>query len=735
MPSFARIQTTMSSKGRARHLFVLLAVLAAIVLSHLTAAAPIKEVRRILILNEVNATYPAITITTQAIQTALNDSPFHVDFYAEYMDTTLFPDPAVQQEFRDSYIRKYQNRKLDVIITIGPSPLKFMREVHQRAFPGVPIVFCLPTIGVPGAPILDDDFTGVEIDMAPAETVGIALRLLPGTKNVVVVGGVAPFDREQQANIKEELKAYERRVDILYLTDLAMPDLLERLKHLPGNTVILLTSISADAAGTGFKSNELGTLVAGAANAPVFGLYDVYLNHGEVGGYLSSFSEQGKVAGGMALRILRGEKPQGIPKVKGVNTYMFDWRALKRWGIKESALPPGSRILNRQPTAWDSYKAYIIGAISLIVVESLLIFELLWQRTRRREAEAGLAITNERLRLAVEAGRSLAWDWDIKSDRDRWFGDLETVFGIPVDSYSGPGDEFRRKVHPEDRERILKAVADARENRKPFVAEFRVIRTDRIVRWISARGKFYYGRHGDAERMLGMAVDITDRKQVEEGLASLSGRLISAQEEERKRIAREIHDDYSQHLALLAMDLENLDEEIEIPSANQKLHRIWDGIGEIGADLHSLSHRLHSSTLDTLGLVAGAKAFCTEFAEQQEIRVDFADENVPRHVPADAALCLFRIVQEGLRNIKRHSGADRAEVRLECSGEKLHLSIADRGRGFDVNNRSPRSGIGIRSMEERLRLLGGQLSITSQAMDGTKVEAWLPLRVPGKSAV
>ena len=343
MPSFARIQTTMSSKGRARHLFVLLAVLAAIVLSHLTAAAPIKEVRRILILNEVNATYPAITITTQAIQTALNDSPFHVDFYAEYMDTTLFPDPAVQQEFRDSYIRKYQNRKLDVIITIGPSPLKFMREVHQRAFPGVPIVFCLPTIGVPGAPILDDDFTGVEIDMAPAETVGIALRLLPGTKNVVVVGGVAPVDREQQANIKEELKAYERRVDILYLTDLAMPDLLERLKHLPGNTVILLTSIGADAAGTGFKSNELGTLVAGAANAPVFGLYDVYLNHGEVGGYLSSFSEQGKVAGGMALRILRGEKPQGIPKVKGVNTYMFDWRALKRWGIKESALPPGSR--------------------------------------------------------------------------------------------------------------------------------------------------------------------------------------------------------------------------------------------------------------------------------------------------------------------------------------------------------------------------------------------------------
>ena len=145
---------------------------------------------------------------------------------------------------------------------------------------------------------------------------------------------------KELANVKKELKAYEGRVEISYLTDLAMPDLLKRLRHLPGNTLVLLTSIGTDAAGTSFKSNESGPLIAGAANAPVFSLFDVYLNHGEVGGYLSSFSEQGKVAGGMALRILRGEKAREIPRVKGVNTYMFDWRALKRWGLNESALPP-----------------------------------------------------------------------------------------------------------------------------------------------------------------------------------------------------------------------------------------------------------------------------------------------------------------------------------------------------------------------------------------------------------
>ena len=174
---------------------------------------------------------------------------------------------------------------------------------------------------------------------------------------------------------------------------------------------------------------------------------------------------------------------------------------------------------------WEAYKAYIIGGISLILAEALLIFGLLWQRARRRAAETELAITYDRLRMAVEAGRSVGWDWDLKTGRDQWFGDLETVFGIPSDSYSGHVDDFRRKIHPEDRELVWQAVADARKNRKPYVAEFRVVRTDGTVRWITARGKFYYSPNGDAERMLGMAVDITDRKLAEEALRGSEQRL------------------------------------------------------------------------------------------------------------------------------------------------------------------------------------------------------------------
>jgi signal transduction histidine kinase len=306
------------------------------------------------------------------------------------------------------------------------------------------------------------------------------------------------------------------------------------------------------------------------------------------------------------------------------------------------------------------------------------------------------------------------------------------------------------------REVVWNALNDARQSQSLCIDEFRVVSGDEAVRWVTADAQFHRDATCDADRTLRMAVettdrkrteeklreseetpagntgsciDVTERKMAEEALSGVIGRLIAVQEEERKRIAREIHDDYNQRLAMLAIDVEELAEQIgnSPADAGERLFEIWNGISELGADLHSLSHSLHSSTLESLGLIEGARAFCEEFAGQQRIQVDFAHENVPPDVPEEAALCLFRIVQESLRNVKRHSGADTAEVRLEASGEKLHLSVADRGMGFHVSQRSSRDGIGIRSMEERLRSLGGCLEIDSRPMEGTRIDAWLPL--------
>lgn len=959
-----------------------------LLLTTTVVAADVKKVRRVLVFNDLGSiSSPGFALIDRAIFAGLEKSPYQIEFYNENLETTLFSDTNSQREFREWYVRKYRDRKPAVIIAAGQASIKFMVESHEAYFPNTPVIFCGSAESVIDELKPDSHFTGVWAVPQPEMTLNAALQMQPGTTHVAVVGGAGAFDRNVEAIVKKSLSNYGSKLEFTYLTDLTMPALLERLKHLPSKTVVLHTSIMEDAAGARFiDASQSVPMVVGSANAPVFVLDDVDLGMGTVGGNLVSWAATGQIAASMALRVLNGERTEDIPIVKSANVYMFDWRALRRWGFKESNLPPDSVLLYRQPGAWELYKWYIIGGISLILVQALLILGLLWQRARRRKVEAELAIANERLRLAVAAGKAVGWDWDLGSGRDRWFGDLQTVFGIPSDTYSGHVEDFRRRIHPEDRELVWKAVADARRDQKQYIAEFRVVHSDGTVRWITANGKFYYTAKGLANRMLGMAVDTTDRKRaeeklreseerlagiiatamdaiivvdqeqrivlfntaaekifgcqedevigttvdrlipvrfrheqignifrfgqngvtnckmgllnglwalratgeefpieasisqidtarkklftfiirdvteshraqeavreseerfrlvantapvliwmsgpdklrnyfnqpwleftgrsveaelgkgwaqgvhpedlricldtytsafdrresfkmqyrlrrndgeyrwvsdigvprfnpdgsfagyigscvdvterkmVEEALASLSGRLIDAQEEERKRIAREIHDDYTQRLAMLAMDLEELADKVGDSSveAAQSFHELWNQIGELGADLHSLSHRLHSSTLESLGLVPGVKAFCEEFGMQREIQVEFTHENVPRGIPGDVALCIFRITQEALRNVKRHSGSERAEVHLEVSGDKLHLSVSDRGKGFDVNSVSTRDGIGIRSMEERLRSLGGHLEIDSRRMEGTRIDAWLPSRV------
>jgi signal transduction histidine kinase/ABC-type uncharacterized transport system substrate-binding protein len=735
--SFRQLDGGRNGCARKSALLLIVAV-AAFLLPQLTGAAPLKEVRRVLIFNVYSPlSSPGVALMDQAIVAGLEKAPYQIELYTEELESALFPEEASQREFREWYVHKYRDRKPDVIIAVGPDPLKFLAETHGRAFPNIPIIFCGSTEEMLEDRKLDSHFTGVWGTATPDKTLEAALRLQPSTRHVVVVGGVSAYDRQLESITRASLQKYKSKLDVTYLTELDMPTLLDRLQHLPRNTIVFHTSIMQDAAGSRFiDASQAVPLVASAANAPVFVVDDVDIGKGTVGGNVLSFAAQGEVAASMAVRVLTGEKTRDIPIVKSANVYMFDWRALRRWGLKVGDLPPGSVILHRRLTVWEAYQRYIIGGISLILVEALLILGLLWQRARRRKVERELAVTNDRLRLAVEAGGSVAWDWDLASGRGRRFGDLQTIYGIPASSYSGEIEDFRHHIHPADQAMVASALEDARQNRKPYAAEFRVVRNDGSVRWITARGKYYYADHGNAIRMLGMAVDITERKMAEEAFISLSGRLIEAQEEERSRIAREIHDDYNQRLAVLAFDLVDLAENIENTDveAGRRLHEHWNQVCELGADLHVLSHRLHSSTLENWGLVAGARAFCEEFAGQQEIQVDFTDDNVPAGISGDVALCLFRILQEGLRNVKKHSGADRAEIQMDVTGDKLHLSISDRGRGFDSKVRSSQSGIGLRSMEERLRPLGGKLQIHTRPMEGTRIEAWLPFTIGGHQA-
>jgi signal transduction histidine kinase len=218
--------------------------------------------------------------------------------------------------------------------------------------------------------------------------------------------------------------------------------------------------------------------------------------------------------------------------------------------------------------------------------------------------------------------------------------------------------------------------------------------------------------------------DITDRKLSELALASVSRRLIEAQELERLRISRELHDDIAQRVALLAIELQQLQEE---PSeARGRIAELQKQTAEIAADIQSLSHELHSSKLQFLGLAATTKSFCQEFETQQKVEIDFRTDDLPIALPPDISLCFFRVLQESLRNAAKHSSARHFEVRLWRTSREIHLTVSDSGVGFDNEAAKASRGLGLVSMEERLKMLNGTFSIESRPDHGTTIHARVP---------
>lgn len=230
-------------------------------------------------------------------------------------------------------------------------------------------------------------------------------------------------------------------------------------------------------------------------------------------------------------------------------------------------------------------------------------------------------------------------------------------------------------------------------------------------------------------RVLVTREDITRRREAEEELRNLGGRLIKAQEDERRRIARELHDDLNQRLAILGIELDQLQQLLpaEQTELSDRVDRLSSKAQEISSDIHKLSYRLHPSKLDHLGLAAALKSLCQELSEHQEIEIDFQQDGFPADLPQDITLCVFRIAQESLRNAIKHSGSRTARVVLRKTTQVVHLRVSDTGRGFDYDSPKSSKGLGFISMRERLRLVDGEISIRSQANRGTQIDVLIPL--------
>jgi signal transduction histidine kinase len=229
---------------------------------------------------------------------------------------------------------------------------------------------------------------------------------------------------------------------------------------------------------------------------------------------------------------------------------------------------------------------------------------------------------------------------------------------------------------------------------------------------------------------LTVIVDITERKLADEALAGMSRKLLEAQEQERSRIGRELHDDINQRLALLSVEIQLMKE--VSPGMYGELRSRMDEIGkrtsEISAVVQSLSHELHSSKLEYLGLVSAMRSFCREFGDKHRVEVAFASEGMPAIVPPEISLCLFRVMQEGLHNALKHSRVRFFEVKMHGSPAEIQLSVRDLGKGFEPELAKDTPGLGLVSMQERVRLVKGTISITSKPQSGTEISVRVPLQ-------
>jgi PAS domain S-box-containing protein len=388
------------------------------------------------------------------------------------------------------------------------------------------------------------------------------------------------------------------------------------------------------------------------------------------------------------------------------------WGALHGHGPFTEA-DPIHRVLTLQLFLWCSAVPFMVLAV---LVEE------------RKQQDSVLRESEERFRLMADTAPSLIW----MSGTNK----LCTFFNRGWLNFTGRtmeqemGEGWAAGVHPEDLDRCLAIYSGAFDSRMKFEMEYRLRRHDGEYRWIIDYGVPRFAVNGAFCGYIGSCIDITERKLSEISLHEVTGRLIHAQEEERARIARELHDDISQRVAFLQIGLDQFEQTIGGLTANERneLHNLTQVASEVSSDLHSMSHRLHPARLDLQGLVPATSSFCKELTNQFELHINFIHHDIPSQIPSAVALCLFRIIQESLRNVVKHAKTSEASVELSGHSDRIDLCISDSGAGFFLDFAERHGGLGLISMRERLRLIGGQLVVKSAPAEGTRIRVRVPLR-------
>ena len=717
------------------------------------AAAP----KAVLILSEGPVMPYGVVVREHIVASLRRETAEPLNVFEELIDRVRFDTDDYREQLVALYKAKYVGAMAPaVIITITEPALDFALRYRKELFPDSALVFGAIDERAIRERDLGANITGVFSRWDIRGTVDLALRLHPRTRQIVLLGGTSRLDRGYMDVARESLRGLESRAALTYLVGQPLRDMLTAVAALPDDAIVMMLGVQIDGDGVARGGPEVLAALRGVATVPIYSIAAVFLGNGIVGGALFDMIIHGADLGKRAAQILSGTRAADLVPMTSQSLIGFDSRELRRFGVDEALLPPGATVINREVGLWEGYKGTILITGGVLFGQGLLIAGLMMQGRRRRRAELALRDRQEallqaqsRYTLATAAGAVGLWDWNLDANEIYVDPTLKAILGFKDAEITNRADDWGSRVHRHDIAAVTaqtQACIDGLVDE--YEAEHRMVHKDGSVRWFLSRGSLVRRADGRPHRMVGTKVDITARKRVEEAMREneavlqatnreiqdLAGRLIASQDVERARIARDLHDDLSQQIAGLSIELSALKRHLgELPEAGDlpaEVSSLQQRTIGLAQNIRHLSHDLHPSVLQHAGLVAALAAHCAQIERQQRLVVNFAADGDFASITPAAALCLYRVAQEGLRNVVTHAAAQQAEVRIRRTDDQAELVVADDGKGFEIAQASTNSsGLGLVSINERVRLAGGTVSIVTELNKGTRVRVQIPAYV------
>ena len=490
-------------------------------------AAEPPSVKRVLLISTGTRFSPGFALVDRNVLEALRKiEQAKIELHGENLDLIRFPTKRLVRIFTDYLKEKYADQPPDLIILVYIGKLGVAETVLRQLFPATPVILA----GYTEEEIPPGSFgslvTGIAQRVDARRSLELILHLQPETRRIVVIGGTADVDRDVINRVKEATRFLVQRVEFDFWDDRTMADLREAVTLLPPQTAILYTRLFQDAAGQSYISSEVGQWIGQAANVPVYLMTESSMGTGAMGGFVASTETLGRRAGELARLILTGTAAGSVPfEIRTDTLPVFDWRALKRWGVKEERLPPNSVVRFRPESLLDQYRWYIIAAFIVFCLQSAMIVDLRRQHRRRARTQSDLEESQQMMELASNAGGLGLWSRPLAGG-DIWLNaPMRILFGFGADE-TVRFQNLMERVHPDDRAPMLAEVQRAQTAGLPFQGEFRIRPVDGTERWVLAKGRT--ATHADDSiRRMGVVLDITDRKRSEEELRESEERFRS----------------------------------------------------------------------------------------------------------------------------------------------------------------------------------------------------------------